>query len=105
MRKLLYGLFGLAALGLGSVASQPAEAQSFYFGFGPPAYDVQYRYERPYDYDRRYYGPRPYPRYYRPYPPAYRPPSYRPRCFWRTRQIWNGYRWVVRREQVCRYWR
>ena len=98
MRKLLFGLFGFVALTFGSLSlsTQPAEAQ-YGYGYRGPTVTVQYygapRY-RPY---RAY---RPY-RVYRPYT-YYRPVYVAPRCVTRTRQIWNGYRWVWRPVRVCR---
>lgn len=101
MRKLLFGLFGFVALGVGALGfgiatAQPAEAQPYYPGYRhrygpPPGYYVRPGY-RPY---RPYYGYRPG---YRPYRPAYAAPY----CFTRNRQVWNGYRWVWRPVRVCR---
>ncbi len=106
MRKLLFGLFGFAALGFGALSAQPASAQPYYPGYrhdwgGPAVTTVQY-YGRPY-YGRPYY--RPYRPYYRPYRPYgyYARPVYGPRCVVRVRNVWNGYRWVQRRVRTCRY--
>ena len=103
MRKVLFGLFGLAALGLGAVAAEPAEAQPFYPGYG---YGHHVRYERPvvvrrvdYRYPRRVYGVY---RPYRPYP-VYRPAYAGPRCVVRERRVWTGFHWAWRPVRVCRY--
>jgi hypothetical protein len=106
MRKMLFGLFGFAAIGIGALAAQPAEAQPYYggYGWGGPALSVQYgpgpryrEYRRPYRAYRPYgaYGPRPY----------YARPAYvGRRCFVRPgRPIWNGYRWVRPPVRVCRW--
>ena len=108
MRKLLFGLFGFVALAFGSLSlSAPAEAQPYYpgYGWGGSSVTIQvgsprYRAYNPY---RPVYRPayRPY-RAYRPYTTYYRPVYVAPRCFTRTRQIWNGYRWVWRPVRVCR---
>ncbi|HYS48509.1 MAG TPA: hypothetical protein VEM36_07035 [Xanthobacteraceae bacterium] len=50
----------------------------------------------------RYYGPgyyyEPAPVYVAPPPP----PAYAPSCYWtRGEPVWNGYRWVRPRVQVC----
>lgn len=95
MRKLLFGLLGLATLSFGAFSAQEAQAQPYY-GYRSPA--VEYRtgpvtvqYGRPYRYDR--YGPR-----YRPYRPA----RAARRCWTESRRVWNGYRWVRRPIEVCR---
>jgi hypothetical protein len=121
MRKLLFGLFGFAALGFGALVAQPAEAQPYYRGYGPgwgaPVVSVQYgpgreyrrdrgyrdeyrrdrrrEYRRPYREVRRGYGP----------PPAYgfyRPAYVAPRCVLRPQSVWNGYRWIRQSVRVCR---
>ena len=97
MRKLVFALFGFAALGLGAATIQPAEAQPYYPGYG------------------RHYGPppgphvRPLPRRYGWGAPAYRPygyyrPAYYrgPRCWVRPERVWTGYGWVRRPVRVCR---
>ncbi len=105
MRKLLFGLFGLAALGFGALSAQPAAAQPYYPGYrdywGGPAITVQFG--TPYrEYRRPYRAYRPYYRPYRPYG-YYRPVFAGPRCVVRIRDHWNGYRWVQRRVRTCRY--
>jgi hypothetical protein len=99
MRKLILGLFGFAAIGLGAVAAQPAEAQGFSITVGTPYYQPA---PAPY-YGPVYYRPapvyRPYPVYGRPY---YRPAYYGPRCTIRTSRYWDGYSWVTQRREVCR---
>ena len=42
----------------------------------------------------QYYGLR------RPY--RVRPSYHRPRCFRSERRVWDGWRWVVRPERICR---
>ena len=74
MRKLVFGLLGFAALGVGALSVQPAAAQPYYPGYGYRGPAVEYRYGRPapavrVQYGRPYYG-RPY--YGRPYG-GYRP--------------------------------
>lgn len=48
MRKLMFGLLGLATLGLGAISAQPVEAQPYYrdygYGYRPV---VERRYVRP----------------------------------------------------------
>jgi hypothetical protein len=121
MRKLLFGLFGFAALGFGAIAAQPAEAQPYYPGYrhhydapvvdyARPAYrTVQYENRRPYrEYrrpDREYRGPyREYRGGYRPPRPYgyYRPAYVAPRCVVRPQRVWTGYEWVRRPVRVCR---
>ncbi len=104
MRKLLFGLVGFAALGLGAFTAAPAEAQPYYpgyrHGWGGPAVTVQY------GPPRRYYGEyrRPYRGYYGPRPYYARPAYVGRRCFVRPgRPIWNGYRWVRPPVRVCRW--
>jgi hypothetical protein len=99
MRKMLFGLFGFAAIGIGALAAQPAEAQPYYrgYGWGGPALSVQYgpgpryrEYRRPY----RAYRPRPY----------YARPAYvGRRCFVRPERVWTRYGWVRRPVRVCRW--
>ena len=64
MRKLVFGLLGFAALGVGALSVQPAAAQPYYPGYGYRGPAVEYRYGRPapavrVQYGRPYYG-RPY---------------------------------------------
>jgi hypothetical protein len=96
MRKLILGLFGLAAIGFGAVAAQPAQAQGFSITVGNPYYGPVYP-------APVYYRPapvyRPYPVYGRPY---YRPAYYGPRCTVRTSRYWDGFSWVVQRREICR---
>lgn len=106
MRKLLFGLVGLLALGFGGLSAAPAEAQPYYGpGYrhdwgGPPVVTVQYGPRRS-EWRRR--GYRPPPRY-RPYRPYYRPAYVGRRCFIRPgRPVWNGYRWVRPPVRVCRW--
>ena len=97
MKTLVSGLAGLAALGFGALAAQPAEAQPYYPGYG---------YRRP----PLEYGHRPviYPRAYPAYRSAYRPVgfygAYRggPRCFTRMDRTWDGYGWARRPVRICR---
>jgi hypothetical protein len=108
MRKLLFGLFGFAALWFGALVAQPAEAQPYYRGHGPgwgaPVVSVQYGPRREYRRDRRefrreYRRPhREVRRGYRGYRPAY----VAPRCVVRPQSVWNGYRWIRRSVRVCR---
>lgn len=97
MRKLLFGLLGLATLGAAGLAAPQAEAQPYYgygqgYGYGGPVV-VRHEYGRPH-----YRGPR----YgYRP-APAYRPVRTVRRCWVEPRRVWNGYRWVRRPIEVCR---
>jgi hypothetical protein len=106
MRKLMFGLLGLATLGLGAFSAQPVEAQPYYRDYG-------YGY-RPVV-ERRYVRPRPVINVqvgnpYRDYRPrrAYRPaPAYRPvrtarRCWVERRRVWTNYGWVRRPVEVCR---
>ncbi|MBB4040199.1 hypothetical protein GGR34_001850 [Microvirga flocculans] len=92
MRRLIVGLLGFAALGLGAVSVQPAEAQPYYRGYGYGHRPViEYRYGHPY-------------RGYRPYRPYY---GYRPvrtvrRCWVERRRVWTNYGWVRRPVEVCR---
>jgi len=54
--------------------------------------------------DHGYYRhDRPEPHYYRPAPAYYRsaPAYYRADCYWTQQRVWNGYRWQLRRAQVC----
>ena len=102
MRKLMFGLLGLATLGFGALSAQPAEAQPFYPGYGygyRPV--VEYRYARP--------RPRPIVRVeYRSPRRIYRPaPIYRPvravrRCWVERRRVWTNYGWTRRPVEVCR---
>jgi hypothetical protein len=104
MRKLMFGLLGFAALGFGAFSVQPAEAQSYYPGYGygyRPVVERYYGRPRPVvrvQYGRPYYG-RPY--YGRPYR-AYRPVRTVRRCWVEPRRVWNGYRWLRRPIEVCR---
>lgn len=101
MRKLVFGLLGLAALGFGAFSAQDAQAQPYY-GYGyhrAPAVEyragpvlVRHEYGRPH-----YRGG---PRYYRP--GYYRPVRTVRRCWVEPRRVWNGYRWVRRPIEVCR---
>jgi hypothetical protein len=112
MRKLLFGLVGLAALGFGAIAAPPAEAQPYFPGYGAyqarPAFaPVQYR--RPYvgyapvQYRRPYRAYRPYGGGYRPYRPyGYHPAYVGRRCFVRPQRVWTNYGWVSRPVRVCR---
>jgi len=105
MRKLLFGLVGLAALGFGA-AGAPAEAQPFYPGgyygaprhFSRPAYEpVEYR--RPY---REYRSHRDYGAY-RPYRGYFRPAYMAaPRCYIRPQRVWTHFGWVSRPVRICR---
>lgn len=98
MRRFLYGLFGVAALGFGAaVTAQPASAQPYYPGYhgGPFVETVQY-YGPPRGQYRRWRGPPPRYGYYgRPYRPV-------ARCWVRPERVWNGYRWVSRPVRICR---
>ncbi|MBF9231843.1 hypothetical protein [Microvirga alba] len=87
MRKILFGFVGLAALGLGSLASQPASAQPYQPGYGR--------------YDHRPPGAYGRPHYRRP-PGHYRPAYVAPRCWTRMQRYWNGFVWVQRPVRVCR---
>lgn len=107
MRKLMFGLLGLATLGLGAVSAQPAAAQPFHPGYGyghRPV--VEYRYARPRPVLSVQIGT-PYRAYRRPYR-AYRPaPIYRPvrtvrRCWVERRRVWTNYGWTRRPVEVCR---
>ncbi|NIX76738.1 hypothetical protein [Microvirga terricola] len=89
MRKLLFGLLGFAALGLGTLAAQPAAADHGHgrgHAYGHRHHRPHVVYERP--------GYRPY-RYYRPVH------GY-PRCWTRMQRYWNGFVWVDRPIRVCR---
>jgi hypothetical protein len=98
MRKLIFGLFGFAALGFGALSAQPAEAQPYYDGYRAVQYRagpvvVRHEYGRPhYGYRRRVYRPA----------PIYRPVRVVRRCWVEPRRIWNGYRWIRRPIEVCR---
>ena len=59
MRKLVFGLLGFAALGVGALSVQPAAAQPYYPGYGYRGPAVEYRYGRPAPAVRVQYG-RPY---------------------------------------------
>jgi hypothetical protein len=109
MRKLLLGLAGVAALGLGMVSAEPAEAQSFSIsigsGYGHGGYHGGYHGGRwPRHYHRAYY-PRHhyYPRVYRrvAYPIYATPAYYGPRCVTRVTQRWDGWRHVSIRKRTC----
>lgn len=83
MRKALFGLLGVVALGVGALASQPAAADPGHgrgHGYG--------RYHHPHGYER----------------PGYRPYRHHrhPRCWTRMQRFWNGYVWVMRPVRVCR---
>ncbi|MGO4574031.1 hypothetical protein [Microvirga sp. 2TAF3] len=92
MRKFLFGLFGVVALGFGAFAAQPASAQPYYPGYHErPGY-------RPIEYRGPYRGPR----YHGYRPHGYRPAYVAPRCFVRPQRVWNGYRWVQRPVRICR---
>jgi hypothetical protein len=104
MRKLLFGLFGLMALGFGAFTAQPAEAQPYY-GYRPHYRPVVEFHAGPVmvrrvDYHRPRRAYRPY-QAYRPYP-AYRPVRTVRRCWVEPRRVWNGYRWTRRPVEVCR---
>jgi hypothetical protein len=99
MRKLIFGLLGLATLGFGALSAPQAQAQPYYGGPGyhrAPA--VEYR-AGPVVV-RHEYG-RPHRRVYRP-APVYRPARAVRRCWAEPRRVWNGYRYVHRSVQVCR---
>jgi len=86
MRKLLFIIAGACALFIGSANMTEAQAQPRH-GYG---------------YDHGYRRPPPPPRYAPP-PRRWAPPrAYRPRCFTRSARVWNGYRWVVRPQRICR---
>lgn len=80
MRKLFLTIAGAAALFAGSFSVMPA-ADAQPYGYRPPP-----------------------PRHYAPPPPRgyYGRPAYRPRCVVRTVRVWNGYRYVLRDQRVCR---
>jgi hypothetical protein len=105
MRKILFGLAGALALGVGALASEPAQAQGFSvtvgspYGYGPaygyppppPRYAPAYGYGRP--------GPA-YRRYSRhPRRVYYAPPA--PRCVIRRERQFDGFGWVSVRRRVC----
>jgi hypothetical protein len=102
MRKLLLGLVGFAAIGLGAGAVQPALAQGFSITVGspyyqPPVFAPPLPYYRP-----AYYAPVPV---YRPgygRRGYYRPAYYGPRCTVRTSRFWDGFSWVTQRREICR---
>jgi len=105
MRKILFGLAGALALGVGALASEPAQAQGFSITVGSP-----------YGYGPAYGYPPPPPRY----APAYgygraafgigrvcasdgicevAPPA--PRCVIRRERQFDGFGWVSVRRRVC----
>ncbi|WP_134497193.1 hypothetical protein [Microvirga pakistanensis] len=100
MRKLLFGLLGIATLGLVGLPTPQAEAQPYYgYGYRRPAVEyragpivVRHEYGRPHYRGRRYYRPA----------PIYRPVRTVRRCWVERRRVWNGYRWVRRPIEVCR---
>ena len=109
MRKILFGLAGALALGVGALASEPAQAQGLSitvgspYGYGPaygyppppPRYVPAYR--RPVPVYRDYGGYRDYPRRGRPV--FYGPPGHR--CTIRRERHFDGYGWVKVKRRVC----
>jgi hypothetical protein len=103
MRKFLFGLAGMLALGFGALASDPAQAQGFSITVGSPyGYGPAYGYPPP---PRRYapvYG-RPIPVYdgypRRPRRVYYAPPG--PRCTVRKERYFDGYDWVSVKRKSC----
>lgn len=80
MRKLFLTIAGALALFLGSANMMASEAQAQPHGYRPPP-----------------------PRHYAPPPRRFAPPRhYRPRCWTRSTRVWNGYRWVIRPQRICR---
>ncbi|MBM6595928.1 hypothetical protein [Microvirga pudoricolor] len=88
MNKFL-GAF--AALAVGTLAAQSAQAQ-YYWGHRPPPPRYDYA-TRPVMHPRPYGPPPAYRAYYRPAPP---------RCFTRMERFWNGWRWAERPVRLCR---
>ena len=105
MRKLLLGVLGLAAIGLGAASVQPAQAQPYYGvragpvefhgGHGPREYRGQGGY-------RSAYYPGPHRGYGGPRHGYYRQAFAGPRCFVRMERAWNGWGWVNRPVRICR---
>ena len=99
MRKLLVGTIGLAAIGLGAVASLPAQAQPYF----PGPVTVEFR-------DGRHHRPvfAPIPERHRSQKHWRRHGHHRGasfhgrRCFVRMEQAWNGWRWIERPVRICR---
>jgi hypothetical protein len=120
MRKLLLGLAGFAALGLGALSAEPAKAQSFSISIGSGYGGGYHRgyggyhggygghYRRAY-YPRHHYYPVrrvAYPVYASPVyaRPVYARPVYYgggPRCVTRLTQRWDGWRHVTIRKRTC----
>ena len=122
MRKLLLGLAGFAALGLGALSAEPAKAQSFsisigsgygggyhrgyggyhggyHGGYGSHHGGYGGHYRRAY-YPRHHY----YPVVRRVAYPVYAAPVYYgggPRCETRLIQRWDGWRHVTIRKRTC----
>jgi|SRR5215212_587049 len=99
MQRALVSL-AAAALGLGALGAQPAQAQGFSVTIGTPGYDgPPVPVYRPYPVYRPVYGRPAYrPSYaYRAYAPAYDGP----RCTTELVRSWDGWGWVTRRREIC----